>query len=330
MARLGLETHLVDGEVYQANAGPLPRGRGRPADLRRIEGPLDDPAGDRQAPRRHRPRFAPSAEPLSRPLVQRRFAPRSRGRARRDRTAVRADGLAGAHRARARRPLPDDPRPQGSRRLRLPRAARRHRPVRPDAPPRDLALDRQLLSRRRRHLANSRQPRRRGAAGEHEPGALRLARSLGRRPLRHRPHARLGKQRQGDLRRLRRARTRSGQYRLQSVLRVRQLRRPPLVHRRRFGARLPRACRRSAARPARRLRLGHRLGGHDCGGRPPQSDARRKDRGGRGGRMPDIALQRLRRAQHPGHRRQARAADPQRHEHRRRHRRSAIARPTRC
>ena len=34
--------------------------------------------------------------------------------------------------------------------------------------------------------------------------------------------------------------------------------------------------------------------------------------------MPDAALQRLRRAQHPGHRRQARPADPQRHEHRRR------------
>ena len=34
--------------------------------------------------------------------------------------------------------------------------------------------------------------------------------------------------------------------------------------------------------------------------------------------MPDLALQRLRRAQHPGDRGQARPADPQRHEHRRR------------
>ena len=34
--------------------------------------------------------------------------------------------------------------------------------------------------------------------------------------------------------------------------------------------------------------------------------------------MPDAAGERLRRAQHPGHRRQARAADPQRDEHRRR------------
>ena len=37
--------------------------------------------------------------------------------------------------------------------------------------------------------------------------------------------------------------------------------------------------------------------------------------------MPDAAQQRLRRAQHPGHRRQARAADPQCHEHRPRDRR---------
>ena len=70
-----------------------------------------------------------------------------------------------------------------------------------------------------------------------------------------------------------------------------------LVHRLCTGAALERvfhaARRRPAARPARRLCLGHRLGGHDCGGRPPQSDARREDRGGRGGRMPDPALQRL-------------------------------------
>ena len=64
----------------------------------------------------------------------------------------------------------------------------------------------QLLPRRRRHLAHSRLPRRRGAAGEHEPGALRLARRMGRRPGRHHPHAGIGEQREGDLRRLRGAR----------------------------------------------------------------------------------------------------------------------------
>ena len=44
--------------------------------------------------------------------------------------------------------------------------------------------------------------------------------------------------------------------------------------------------------------------------------------------MPDDARERLRRAQHPGHRRQAHPADPQRDEHRRRRARSAIAPPT--
>ena len=44
--------------------------------------------------------------------------------------------------------------------------------------------------------------------------------------------------------------------------------------------------------------------------------------------MPDDARERLRRAQHPGHRRQAHPADPQRHEHRCRRRRSATGPPT--
>ena len=45
---------------------------------------------------------------------------------------------------------------------------------------RGLAVDRQLLPRRRRDLAHPRLPRRRRAARRHEPGALRLARALGR------------------------------------------------------------------------------------------------------------------------------------------------------
>ena len=44
--------------------------------------------------------------------------------------------------------------------------------------------------------------------------------------------------------------------------------------------------------------------------------------------MPDDARERLRRAQHPGHRRQAHPADPQRDEHRRGRRRSATGPPT--
>ena len=55
---------------------------------------------------------------------------------------------------------------------------------------------------------------------------------------------------------------------------------------------------------------------------------RHADRRRRGARVPDDARERLRRAQHPGHRRQAHPADPQRDEHRRRRRRSATAPPT--
>ena len=205
-----------------------------------------------------------------------------RGRARdarRDRVAAGADRRPGAHRAGAWRALPDDPRPQGARRLWLPCAARGDRPVRPDASPRDLALHRQLLPRRRRHLAHPRLPRRRGAAGEHEPGALRLAGEVGRRAVRHHPHAGLGEQRQGDLRRLRRARPRSGQHRLQPVLRIRQLRRPPPVHRRGARAGVSGRRRRPPARKARRVRLRDRVGGNDRGGGP--SEERATGRGSR-------------------------------------------------
>ena len=56
------------------------------------------------------------------------------------------------------------------------------------------------------------------------------------------------------------------------------------------------------------------------GGGVPEGSARLPGRRGRGPRVPDAALQRLRRAQHPGHRGQARAPHPQRHEHGRRDR----------
>ena len=63
------------------------------------------------------------------------------------------------------------------------------------------------------------------------------------------------------------------------------------------------------------------LGRHSGRGRPPEGRLRRPHRGGRGARVPDDALQRLRRAQHPGHRRQAHTPHPQRLQHRHRHRR---------
>ncbi len=53
----------------------------------------------------------------------------------------------------------------------------------------------------------------------------------------------------------------------------------------------------------------------------PEGAVRIAHRRRRGARMPDHALQRVRRAQHPGHRRQAHPADPQRDQQRRRRRR---------
>ena len=168
------------------------------------------------------PDAADAAKSLARPLVQ-RCRTGAHGSAVPGHVVLPAgpDRREGADRRAARRPLPDDRRAQGARRLWLPRAAARHRPLRPGARQRHLAVDRQLLPRRRGHLAHARLPRRGGAAGRHEPGALRLARALGHRPGRHHPHARHREQRQGDLRQVRRARARPGERHPQPVLRVR-------------------------------------------------------------------------------------------------------------
>ena len=151
------------------------------------------------------PQGARRPQPVAGPLVQRpRRRPGRRARARR--AAVVADRRREPDHRRVRRPLPDDHRPQGARRLRLPRAAHRHRAVRPDPPPGDLAVDGQLRPRRHRHQPDHGQPRRGDPARGDEPGALRLARPVVREPGRRRdPHARHGVQRQGDLRRLQRA-----------------------------------------------------------------------------------------------------------------------------
>ena len=215
-----------------------------------------DRVGDADPQGRRRP------QPVAGPLVQRpRRRPGRRARARR--AAVVADRRREPDHRRVRRPLPDDHRAQGARRLRLPGAADRHRPVRPDPPPGDLAVDRQLRPRRHRHQPDHGQPRRGHPARGDEPGALRLARPVVREPGRRRhPHAGHGVQRQGDLRRLQRAGPRSRQRRAQPVLRVRQPPRPLRGHRPGAGARLrrgrrrvrgcasPRSCRRPA-RPAR-------------------------------------------------------------------------------
>ncbi len=191
----------------------------------------------------------------------------------------------------------------------------------PTTPARRMALDGQLLPRRRGNLAHSRLPGRCGAARRDEPGAVRLARRLGGCARRYRPHARNGIQRQGDLRQVRGAGARSRQRDRQPVQRVRQLPRALAVHRPGIGADFRDPERHVAGPAARRFRFRQRLGRHAGCRRLPQGPARHEDRRGRGGRMPDAAQQRLWRAQHPGHRRQARAADPQRDQHRSGHRR---------
>ena len=201
--------------------------------------------------------------------------------------------------------------------------AARQRAVRPDPPARRVAVDRQLLPRRRRDLALLGLPRRRDAPGGHEPRALRLARAGGW-PTRATSCGRRGP----------RATSR------RSTTRATELERDPdnvilnqfcefgnylvhyLAHRHGAGAGRSRRCTADAGAPAARLRVRDRLGGDDRRRRLPQGALRLADRRRRGARVPDAALQRLRRAQHPGHRRQARPADPQRDEHRRRRWRS--------
>ena len=131
---------------------------------------------------------------------------------------------------------------------------------------RRVAVDRQLLPRRRRHLAHPRLPRGRRAARRHEPGALRLAGEMGERSRGHRPHAGQRGECQGNLRPLRRARARPGKRHRQPVQRVRQLSRPLALHRagarddlRVAAPRAPTACgsrasSRRAAPPARSRR----------------------------------------------------------------------------
>ena len=65
-------------------------------------------------------------------------------------------------------------------------AAPGDRTLRSFGTPRGLAVDRQLLPRRRGHFAHPRLPRHRGAAGGYEPRAFRLAAALGDGPVRYR------------------------------------------------------------------------------------------------------------------------------------------------
>ena len=172
-------------------------------------------------------------------------------------------GVGVADRHRPGQPLPDDRVAQGHRRLRVPRAADRDRAVRPRDPAGHLALHRQLLPRRRGDLADHGLPGRRGPPDGDEPGAVRVARALGRGPVGHHPHAGHREQRQGDLRPLRGAGPRAGHGDLQPVQRVREPRRPLRAHGPRPGARVRARRGVPAGSPRGGLRLGHRVRRHD-------------------------------------------------------------------
>ena len=140
--------------------------------------------------------------------------------------------------------------------------------VRPDSSSGRLAVHRQLLPRRRRDLPAAGLPRRRRAARGHEPRALRLARALGRRPGRHRPHAGHREQRQGDLRQVQGARRRPRQRRSStsspssgttSSTTSRPARRSSGSSSRCTSRRRRCGCAPSSPRPARRGRSGRRL-----------------------------------------------------------------------
>ena len=148
--------------------------------------------------RRGRSRPGRRPQPVSRPLAQRR-GPQVAGRYPRTRRAARiADRSAGHDHRGIGQPIPDDWRPQGAGRIRMPHSAPAVRSVRRDASPCGLALDRQLLSGRCGNRQAAGVPVGRGAAGRHEPGTFRLARGVGGRSGRRSPHAGHGEQRQGE------------------------------------------------------------------------------------------------------------------------------------
>ena len=138
---------------------------------------------------------------------------------------------------------------------------------------------------------------------------------------RHRAHAGHREQRARDLRRLRRARRRTRPTSCSTSSASSPTTSPTTPSPgARFGARVRVGAGAGTLAAPGRLRRRQRFGRHAGRGRLAEGAPRREDRRRRGARMPDDALQRLRRAQHPGHRRQAHPVHPQRDEHRRRRR----------
>ncbi len=227
-------------------------------------GSTRDRTRPRLARRRCRSARTGRSQPVAQPLVQRprrRQGRRSPAR----RAAAGVDrGREPDHR-RVRRSVPDDHRSQGAGRLRLPRPTSGHRPVRPDPPPGDLAVDRQLRPRWHRDQPHHGQPRRGDPAGGHEPGTFRLAEPVVRRPReRHHPHARHRVERERDLRRLQRARQGPRQLHPQPVQRVREPPRPLRGHRSGARARVrDRSCGVGARSAPGSVHVGDRVGRHD-------------------------------------------------------------------
>ena len=261
------------------------------------------------------------------------LARRPRRRARPRRAAPRAHRRRQPDHRRVRRPLPDDHRAQGARRLRLPGAAGRHRPVRPDAPPGHLAVAPATTPAAASRSAGSWRSRGvailpAGMSQERfdwldrwcENPAEDVIRTVGTES-----------QRQGDLRRLQRARARTRRTSCSTSSASSATTSPTT---RSPAGRWPHVFEHVAATRGRDLRLAAFTSappgsaGTIAAGDRLKEQLRHARRRRRGAGVPDAARERLRRAQHPGHRRQARPADPQRDEHRPRRRRSATGRPT--
>ncbi len=322
----GLETDIVDRDVYDRTVERFRDAAHRAADLRRARRPGAHPGGDPRRARRGRSRRARTRSTCS--ACTGTTTPRAAASRRCPSTSCcRASltGVARADRRRARRPLPDD---RARTRCSPPTAASR----RAWSPASSIRPATARSGRRPATTAAAASPSRASSAAAASPScrqgmsarALRLARPLGRR-------ARATSSARPAPRATSRRSTTSApsstrdpaNVDLQPVLRVRQLPRALPLHRR--GARARRSSR-AARSAARRSRLAAFVSATGSAGTLAAGDylkeqLRRADRRGRGARVPDAALQRLRRAQHPGHRRQARAADPQRDEHRRRGRR---------
>ena len=181
MARLGLERNVIDKDVLDRTITRLRQDGVLLPTLRQLEDPTTIPAAIRAELADVDP---DTAHPLNLFRVHWFNTADRRGVRRRARlrgAAARDHRRRGPHRAGIGQPLSHDPRPQGARRLWLPGAAPRHWPVRSRPPQGGVAVDRKLLPRRCRHLAHPRLPRRRRAAGEHEPASASTGSTNGSR-----------------------------------------------------------------------------------------------------------------------------------------------------